>query len=128
MKRYLKLLAWNFQKSDRRNERPSAAKAEVEKIFVIAAVNRCATQKQECSANQKQVPHLRFARVRNDKGLGCCIAVVGLSALLLFAVGCNEGKADPKAEAPPRGDGRGRSGCQQFQSGPSGTISAGGGG
>src|ERR1700691_5059586 len=54
------------------------------------------------SARSEQVPHPRFARVRNDKGLGCCFAAVGLGALLLFTAGCNEGKADPKAEARPQ--------------------------
>lgn len=52
----------------------------------------------------QQVPHPRFARVRNDKSSRCgmrCSAMVGLFASLLFVTGCNEGKADQKAEAPP---------------------------
>jgi cobalt-zinc-cadmium efflux system membrane fusion protein len=52
----------------------------------------------------KQVPRPRFARIRNDRlfrfGIRCW-AMVGLFTSLLFVTGCNEGKADPKAEAPP---------------------------
>jgi cobalt-zinc-cadmium efflux system membrane fusion protein len=115
-KRYLNGLAWvrNFEKVAGGIKRPSAAKAEVEDMPVIAAVNRCATQRQEKSRMfsriaksagstcRQQVPHPRFARVWNAKGLGCCFAAIGLSALLLFTAACNEGKADPKAEAPPQ--------------------------
>jgi cobalt-zinc-cadmium efflux system membrane fusion protein len=52
----------------------------------------------------KQVPHPRFTRVRNDRVFRFGIrhwAMVGLITSLLFVTGCNEGKADPKAEAPP---------------------------
>ncbi len=52
----------------------------------------------------QQVPHPRFARIRNDKsfqhGMRCLATVIFISSLLLVA-GCNESKADPKAEAPP---------------------------
>jgi membrane fusion protein, heavy metal efflux system len=54
--------------------------------------------------SEKQVPHPRFARVRNDKIIRLWIrwfALGSLGAALLFLAGCNEGKADPKAEAPP---------------------------
>jgi cobalt-zinc-cadmium efflux system membrane fusion protein len=52
----------------------------------------------------RQVPHPRFARVRNDRLFRFGMrywAMVGLFISLLFVTGCNEGKADPKAEAPP---------------------------
>jgi cobalt-zinc-cadmium efflux system membrane fusion protein len=54
--------------------------------------------------SEKQVPHSRFARVRNDRITGLwirCFAVASLGAAVLFLTGCNGAKADPKAEAPP---------------------------
>ncbi len=56
------------------------------------------------SDGRQQVPHSRFALNRNDKifrrGMRC-LAMVALFISPLFVTGCNEGKADPKAEAPP---------------------------
>jgi cobalt-zinc-cadmium efflux system membrane fusion protein len=56
------------------------------------------------SDGRQQVPHPRFARIRNDKnsrwGMRCLATVVFLNSLL-FVAGCNDSKADPKAEAPP---------------------------
>jgi membrane fusion protein, heavy metal efflux system len=52
----------------------------------------------------QQVPHPRFARIRNDKTFQCgmrCLATVIFISSLLFVAGCNDSKADPKAEAPP---------------------------
>jgi membrane fusion protein, heavy metal efflux system len=57
----------------------------------------------ELSVTEKRVPHPRFARVRNDRVVCAlrCLALGSFAAALLFLAGCNEGKADPKAEAPP---------------------------
>jgi cobalt-zinc-cadmium efflux system membrane fusion protein len=66
-------------------ERPSAAKADTENVPIIAAVNRCATQKQ----------NRVFPQSAKYAGVGLCLA------LALMLAGCNEGKGDPKAEAPP---------------------------
>lgn len=63
--------------------------------------NRCISRER---ATEKQVPHRSFRSVRNDRERGSwrafCLASAGC-ALLLFVVGCNEGKANQKAEAPP---------------------------
>ena len=54
---------------------------------------------------EQQVPHRVFDSVRNGMGSGWSrrriFALVGSCALLLFAGGCNEGKADPQQETPP---------------------------
>ena len=88
-KRYLNGLAWarNFEKSADGVQPPSAAKAEVQNVSEIAAVNRCATQRRE-----------------QTRGFSQTAKCIGALLCLVFAVvltGCNEGKADPKAEAPP---------------------------
>ncbi len=56
-------------------------------------------------AGGKQVPRRSFGSTRNDMGLGwlCshCFVGMALCGLLLFISGCNEGKTNPQAEAPP---------------------------
>ena len=56
-------------------------------------------------AGGKQVPRRSLGSTRNDMGLGwlCshCFVGMALCGLLLFISGCNEGKANPQAEAPP---------------------------
>jgi len=54
---------------------------------------------------------------------------VGLALTLTLALaGCNEGKADPKAEAPPPANVQADLDAKQFQGRPSRAISVGDGG
>jgi membrane fusion protein, heavy metal efflux system len=80
---------------------PSAAKADIHDMPLIAAVNRCATQKPDLVNRRAIRLQDTLAQGRSSRFAGRYSAVAFGVALALMMAGCGEKKADPKAEAPP---------------------------